>query len=231
MEASVGMALLLGLLLGARHAVDADHVVAITTIIGRNRGMLRSALVGLAWGAGHNLTLFGAGFVVLVLKLSIPHTFTLSAEFAVGVLLVILGVPLVWQLMRRKAHAHVHQHDDGSHFHLHSHADTPHHEHAHLRKPLLVGMLHGLAGSGALTLVALNTMPSLGQGLVFLAVFALGITATMIVLSGLIGLPFRLAAQISIRLGQWIQGAAGMGSIALGLLVMWQTGLAGKLFH
>jgi len=230
-EASVGMALLLGLLLGARHAVDADHVVAITTIIGRNRGMLRSALVGLAWGAGHNLTLFGAGFVVLVLKLSIPHTFTLSAEFAVGVLLVILGVPLVWQLMRRKAHAHVHQHDDGSHFHLHSHADTPHHEHAHLRKPLLVGMLHGLAGSGALTLVALNTMPSLGQGLVFLAVFALGITATMIVLSGLIGLPFRLAAQISIRLGQWIQGAAGMGSIALGLLVMWQTGLAGKLFH
>lgn len=231
MEASVGMALLLGLLLGARHAVDADHVVAITTIIGRNRGMLRSALVGLAWGAGHNLTLFGAGFVVLVLKLSIPHTFTLSAEFAVGVLLVILGVPLVWQLMRRKAHAHVHQHDDGSHFHLHSHADTPHHEHAHLRKPLLVGMLHGLAGSGALTLVVLNTMPSLGQGLVFLAVFALGITATMIVLSGLIGLPFRLAAQISIRLGQWIQGAAGMGSIALGLLVMWQTGLAGKLFH
>jgi len=196
-EASM-MALLLGLLLGARHALDADHVVAMTTIIGRNRGMLRSALVGLAWGAGHNLTLLGAGFAVLVLKLSIPHMLALSAEFAVGVLLVILGVPLVWQLMKRKAHAHVHQHDDESHFHLHFHADAPGHEHIHMRKPLLVGMLHGLAGSGALTLVVLNTMPSLGQGLLFLAVFAVGITATMIVLSGLIGLPFRLAARISI---------------------------------
>jgi hypothetical protein len=110
-------------------------------------------------------------------------------------------------------------------------ADTPGHNHAHVRKPLLVGMLHGLAGSGALTLLAINTMPSLGQGLVFLLVFSVGIMATMIVLSGLISLPFRLTARLSLRLNQWIHGVAGIISIVLGLLIMWQTGLAGNLFH
>lgn len=231
METSIWMAWLLGLMLGARHALDADHVVTITAIVSRNRSILRSALAGLAWSAGHNLTLFVTGLAVLILRLSLPPALILSAEFAVGALLVVLGAPLVWRLMKSKTHAHVHQHDNKSHFHVHSHADTSSHDHAHIRKPLLVGMLHGLAGSGALTLLVLNTMPSLGQGLLFLAVFTAGITVTMVLLSGLISLPFRVTARLSLRLNLWIQGVAGMGSIALGILIMWQTGLAGNLFH
>lgn len=231
MESSIWMALLLGLLLGARHALDADHVMTITAIIGRYRSILPSALVGLVWSIGHNFTLFVVALAVLVLRLSIPPTLALSAEFAVGALLVVLGAPMVWRLMKSKTHVHVHQHDNKSHFHVHSHADTRGHDHAHVRKPLLIGMLHGLAGSGALTLVVLTTMPSLGQGLLFLAIFAVGITVTMVMLSGLIGLPFRLTAGLSLRLNRWTQGVAGMVSIVLGFLIMWQTGLAGNPFH
>lgn len=230
-EANILTALFLGLLLGVKHALDADHVVAVTTIVSRSGSILRSALVGLSWGIGHTLTLFAAGFGVLVLKLTIPDKMALSMEFAVGVLLVLLGVPLLKQLVVSRAHIHPHQHMDKRHFHSHSHSDTAGHEHTHLRRPLLVGMLHGLAGSGALTLLVLNTMPSVAQGLAFLLVFGVGSILGMLVFSGLISIPFKLTARLSLRLNLWVHGAAGFISIVLGLLIMWQTGFAGGLFR
>ncbi len=230
-EANILTALFLGVLLGVKHALDADHVVAVTTIVSRSGSILRSALVGLSWGIGHTITLFAAGFAVLVLKLTIPDRMALSMEFAVGVLLVLLGVPLLKQLVVSRAHIHPHQHGDRRHFHSHYHADTPAHDHSHLKRPLLVGMLHGLAGSGALTLLVLNTMSSVAQGLVFLLVFGAGSILGMLVFSGLIGIPFKLTAGRSLRLNLWVHGAAGFISIVLGLLIMWQTGFAGDLFR
>jgi sulfite exporter TauE/SafE len=229
-EITVLTALLFGFLLGVRHALDADHIVAVTTIVSRTGSLLRSALVGLSWGLGHTFTLFAAGFLVLVLKLTIPDKLALSMEFVVGIFLVLLGVPLVWQLVVSRRHVHWHVHGDKRHLHSHFHDDTPEHDHQHIRRPLLMGMVHGLAGSGALTLLVLGTMSSVAQGLVFLLVFGVGSILGMVLFSGLIGLPFKFAAGLSLRLNLWLRGAAGLISMALGLFIIWQVAFVGGLF-
>ncbi len=218
-----------GFLLGVKHALDADHIVAVTTIVSRSRSLFRSALVGLSWGIGHTLTLFAVGFGVLVFKLTIPDRLVLSMEFIVGVILVLLGIPLIRQLVGR-THAHWHRHGDKHHLHSHSHDKAPDHDHRHIRRPLLIGMVHGLAGSGALTVLLLSTMSSVGQGLFFLLLFGIGSILGMLLFSGLIGLPFRLTSGLSLRLNLWVQGVAGLISILLGLSIMWQAGFIGSLF-
>ncbi len=229
-EITILTALLFGFLLGVRHALDADHIVAVTAIVSRTGSLLRSALVGLSWGLGHTITLFAAGFLVLVFKLAIPDKLALSMEFVVGLLLVLLGVPLVWQLVAGRRHIHWHAHGDRSHLHSHFHHDTPEHDHQHIRRPLLRGMVHGLAGSGALTLLVIGTMSSVAQGLVFLVVFGVGSILGMVLFSGLIGLPFRFAAGLSLRLNLWLRGAAGLISVVLGLVIIWQVAFVGGLF-
>jgi sulfite exporter TauE/SafE len=226
-EATVLAALFFGFLLGIKHALDADHIVAVTTIVSRSGSLLRSAIVGLSWGLGHTLTLFAAGLAVLVFRLTIPDKLSLGMEFAVGVMLVLLGAPLVWQLLKKKHHLHMHQHGESSHIHSHSHEETPEHEHKHIRRPLLMGMIHGLAGSGVLTLLVLNTMSSVGQGLVFLLVFGVGSILGMVLFSGAIGLPFRFISGRSRQLSIWLRGAAGSVSVVLGLVIMWQIAVAG----
>jgi len=229
-EVTLLTGLFFGFLLGIKHALDADHIVAVTTIASRSNSLIRSALVGLSWGIGHTLTLLIAGFVVLVFKLTIPDKLALSMEFVVGVVLIVLGVPLVRQLVTGRVHIHPHQHEDKRHLHSHSHSDTPEHAHQHIRRPLLIGMVHGLAGSGALTLLVLSTMPSVTEGLLFVLVFGVGSILSMLLFSGLIGLPFRFTAKLSLRLNLWVRGAAGLISIVLGLVIMWQTGFVAGLF-
>ncbi len=229
-EITVLTALPFGFLLGVKHALDADHIVAVTTIVSRSNSLLRAVLVGLTWGVGHTLTLFAAGFAVLVFKLVIPDRLALSMEFVVGVILVVLGVPLVRQLLTTRAHIHWHQHEDKRHLHSHSHYETPVHNHQPIRRPLLVGMVHGLAGSGALTLLVLSTMSSVVQGLFLLLLFGVGSILGMLVFSGLISLPFRLTSGFSLRLNLWVQGVAGVASIAFGLFIMWYTGFVSGLF-
>ncbi len=229
-EVTILTALSFGFLLGLKHALDADHIVAVTTIVSRSSGLLRAALAGLSWGIGHTLTLLAAGFAVLVFKLTIPDRLSLSMEFVVGVLLVLLGVPIIWRLVAGRAHVHVHRHEDERHLHSHSHNDTPKHDHAHIRRPLLVGIVHGLAGSGALVPLVLSTMSSVAQGLFFLLLFGMGSILGMLLFSGLISLPFRFTSGLSLRLNLWTQGVAGVISIVFGLFIMWQTGFVGGLF-
>ncbi len=219
-----------GFLLGIRHALDADHIVAVTTIVSRSRNLLHSVMVGLSWGIGHTLTLFAVGFGVLIFKLTIPDRLAVSMEFVVGIILVLLGVSVIRQLVADRAHVHWHQHGDKRHLHSHSHHETLGHDHGHIRRPLLIGMVHGLAGSGALTVLVLSTMSSMAQGLFFLLLFGVGSILGMLLFSGLIYLPFRLTAGLSLRLNLWFQGAAGLTSILFGLFIMWQTGFAGGLF-
>lgn len=187
-------------------------------------------LAGLSWGIGHALTLFAVGFAVLVFKLTIPDMLALSMEFVVGVVLVLLGAPLIRQLVTGRAHVHLHQHGDKQHLHSHSHDEIPGHGHRHIRRPLLVGMVHGLAGSGALTVLVLSAMPSVAQGLFFLLLFGVGSILGMLAFSGLISLPFRFTAGRSLQLNLWARGVAGVISIAFGIFMMWQTGFAGGLF-
>ncbi len=223
-------ALFFGFLLGIKHALDADHIVAITTIVSRSNSFLRSALVGLSWGIGHTLTLFVAGFAVLVLKLTIPDRLALSMEFVVGVALVLMGIPLIKRLVVLRTHAHLHQHEDKSYLDSHSHDDISSHHHKHIKRPLLMGMVHGLAGSGVLIPLVMGTMPSVAQGLFFLLLFGIGSIFGMIIFSGLIGLPFRFTAKFSMDFSLWVQGVAGAISVILGLFIMWQTVFVGGLF-
>jgi len=199
-------------------------------MISHSNSLLRSVLVGLSWGIGHNLTLFAVGFAVLVFKLTIPDRLVLSMEFIVGVVLVILGAPLIRQLLVGRTHVHLHQHGDKRHLHSHAHDETLGHEHRHIGRSLLVGMVHGLAGSGVLILLVVSIMSSVSQGLFFLLFFGVGSILGMVALSGLIGLPFRLTARFSLRLNLWVQGVAGLISILLGLSIMWQTGFVDGLF-
>ncbi|MDO8578233.1 MAG: hypothetical protein Q7R50_03535 [Dehalococcoidales bacterium] len=125
--------LLLGLLLGVRHAFDADHLVAVTTIVSDYKNPLRAVWVGISWGLGHTLTLFLAGILLLMLHIQMPPKMALGFEFLVGIMLLLLGTQTLLSFRRHKVHVHAHRHDGGSeHKHFHLHEATPDHAHAHL---------------------------------------------------------------------------------------------------
>src|SRR5574341_1584624 len=122
METSLVTTVGLGLLLGVEHGLDADHVVAVSTMVSQHRSLRRTSLVGIFWGLGHTATLFLVGLAVILFKLRIPDRLAQSMEFAVGLLLVGLGVSIVRGYFRGRVHAHTHRHEGRTHLHFHSHA-------------------------------------------------------------------------------------------------------------
>lgn len=237
MESTILATLLLGLVLGMQHALDADHLVAVSTIVSRHRNPFRAGLVGMFWGIGHTATLLMAGLAVIIFRLTIPDRLALSMEFLVGIVLVTLGAQILWQYRVRRVHAHRHRHEEEQepHLHFHSHADSPEHGHEHLtsrRKSLLVGMIHGMAGSAALMLIVLGTINSAWEGVAYILLFGAGSIAGMMAVSMLIGLPFALSAGRFTALNSGIRLAAGALSIALGFMVMYEIGFGeGLIFQ
>jgi high-affinity nickel permease len=225
MDFSLVTALGLGLSLGLRHALDADHVAAVSTLVARERGLARSCLLGAFWGAGHTLALLGAGIAVVGFKLTISPGLEAALERAVGLVLVLLGGhALLRALGGILVHEHQHTHGGVTHRHAHAHLGSPDAAHVHLvrlgGRPFLVGLLHGLAGSAALTLLVLGTIPSPIGALVYILVFGVGSTAGMLLLSGLVGLPVALMAPRAHRLQAAIQVVVGLGSAALGIWML-----------
>ncbi len=234
MDTTLLAAIALGFFMGMEHATDADHVVAVSTIVSQSRNPLRAAVVGVSWGMGHTITLALVGAPILILGLTIPPRLELAFEFMVGIVLVTLGVLVVRDWWRKQVHAHMHPHPATAHPHFHAHQENPGHGHEHrLRlelKPMVVGMFHGLAGSAALMLLVLSQVGSAAAGVAYIAIFGLGSIGGMLFLSTLIGLPFAITARNLSGLNRWIQAAAGVASIALGLVVMGEIGLAQGLF-
>jgi hypothetical protein len=231
--------LAVGFLLGARHALDADHVAAVSTLVSRHPSLRTSGLIGLCWGVGHTAVLLIVGAMVLVLKVAIPDAVALTLEFGIGALLVWLGVSLAVALFQQGWHLHPHQHDGAVHLHLHSHARSrsalkTDHEHPHWLaisvRPILVGMAHGLAGSATLMLVILSAVSSLWRGLLYIMVFGVGSILGMMALGLLISLPLVLSAAWSERAHIMVQGLASAGSIVLGVTMMVRIGLAQSPF-
>jgi nickel/cobalt transporter (NicO) family protein len=191
---------LLGLVLGVRHAFEPDHLAAMATLVSTQRGA-RTALTGAWWGAGHALTLLVVGGALLLFRARMPAPLAQSFEVLVALMLLYLGFRA---LTRRPAPSSGHTPPRAS------------------RRPFLVGVAHGLAGSGALTALALAAMPSWRSALVYLVLFGAGSLLAMALASGLLGWPLERAAH-SPRLQATVSSLAGVLSLATGLLWGWRS--------
>jgi hypothetical protein len=226
-----------GFVLGLKHALDADHLIAVSTIVSERKGVWRSSLVGALWGLGHTASLLVVGLAVIAFHFHIPEGFARTMEFGVALMLIILGGNVLWKIARGgKFHVHVHTHDAHIHLHPHiheaaelaTHAAADHHAHRVGKKPFFVGMVHGIAGSAALMLVVLATITSRPLALLYIGIFGLGSVGGMFLMSSLIGLPFALAARHD-RLSHRVRLCAGVLSVTFGLYYAWQIGVAGGL--
>lgn len=240
--------LTLGFVLGLKHALDADHLVAVSAIVSERKGFLSASVVGMLWGLGHTAALLAVGFLVLALRVQIPESIAAWMEFAVAVMIVGLGVNVLWKVSRGgRVHTHVHTHNTHLHAHPHLHSPGETHEHSfsHHRLPLswahgflhharsgkksiLIGMVHGMAGSAALMLVVLASIASTAVGIIYIAVFGLGSILGMLIMSTLISLPFVASAHRSERMNIVVRSIAGIVSVVFGLFLAWQIG--GGLF-
>ncbi len=255
--------LALGFFLGMRHATDADHVIAIATIVARGRTFRGSAMIGAVWGIGHTLTILAVGGAIIVLGIVIPPRLGLALEFAVGVMLILLGVMTLTgmgDVLRGRAaaarpgdaarqdghhhHAHgdfVHRHPGGesTHHHGKGDAETPV-ARLDLRfgglglyqwlRPLVIGVVHGLAGSAAVALLVLTAVRDPAWAMAYLLLFGAGTVAGMMAITVALAAPFVLTA--SLRNVNWqLRTASGLISFVFGLFLVYEIGFAaGGLF-
>ncbi len=227
-------ALVLGFLLGLKHATDADHVVAVSTIVGESRNVWRGVWIGGAWGLGHTTPLMILGIAILAFRglldgyESVAHFF----EFGVGVMLVLLGAQVFWNLARGRLHVHEHSHDASHHVHIHGTHDPAagaevesEHGFFHLGRPFFrvksfsIGIVHGLAGSAAVMLVLLQSLESFWAGLGYLILFGVGTVLSMAAITVLLGVPFSLVGNKGV-LSRAVSGVAGSASVLFGAALM-----------
>ena len=216
--------LLLGFVLGLRHATDADHVVAVTTIVTRDRTLGGAAKIGALWGAGHTLTILLVGGAMILFDLVIPARLGLALELSVGVMLVVLGAVSVRGGLRG--------HDHGEADAALARADR---RFGGMRvysaaRPVLVGVVHGLAGSAAVTLLVLGAIRNAAWAVGYLAVFGAGTIAGMALITTALAVPMTRARGAFERAGRWLGVAAGVASVALGVVVMYRIGIVDGLF-
>ena len=221
----------LGFVLGLRHALDADHLAALSTVLAERPTVQASTAIGLFWGLGHTLMLLCVGTLLLALNLTIPESMANLFEFAVGGMLVALGLSLARRMYREQWHVHTHEHGGQPHVHLHSHHVRADHTHGHWyqgsMRPLVIGMAHGLAGSAALMLVVLSTVTGIGQGIGYIVVFGVGSILCMAGVGAVLSLPVIYSVTVGPRAYWMVQGLACLASIGLGVVMMVRIGLGG----
>jgi ABC-type nickel/cobalt efflux system permease component RcnA len=227
--------LVLGLLLGLQHALEADHLAAVASLSARTTRLRDAATQGIFWGIGHTVTLLVIGGAALLLGARIGDRTALVLEMLVGLMLVGLGLDVLQRLWRNRIHLHVHRHGEKTHLHAHSHEAGAHHrddphDHRHPSKiplrPLLVGMTHGLAGSAALMVLVLGSIQSIWTGLLYIVLFGFGSIVGMTVLAVAISLPLRWSADNLQWTYRSLIGLLGLLTVGLGAVLMHQTGSA-----
>jgi hypothetical protein len=225
--------LLLGLVVGLRHALEADHLAAVTSLAAESRSLRQRIQIAAVWGSGHAAALTVLGGALVALGAALPAPLARGFEIAAGGMLVVLGVGVLRRVRKRRLHVHVHQHGDGvRHLHVHAHGDTARHdaaahEHRHLRgvlpRALLVGSVHGLAGSGALVLLAMQMIGSGLLALVYVACFAVGSILGMVAFSLVLTLPFALSPRLLERAAGRVEAVAGLVTISIGCWIALQA--------
>jgi sulfite exporter TauE/SafE len=203
MNESILAILGLGFVLGLKHATEADHLAAVSAIVSERQSMWQSASVGALWGIGHTLSLLVAGIFVIAFGVAIPPRVANVLEFVVALMIIFLGARLLYIILRGWNTAHVHEHAQ-----------------ARNMRPMLVGVVHGLAGSAALTLLVLAEVVRNGTavlGFVYLLIFGLGSIGGMLLMSSLIGLPIALGVRFFQRILLPLRVLAGVFSTTFGL--------------
>jgi sulfite exporter TauE/SafE len=222
--------LFFGLVLGVRHALEADHVAAVAALASRARSFGDYVKLAGAWGVGHAVAIVLFGSAVIALGVSLPEAVARGFEVAVGVVLIALGIDVLRRVRRERVHFHVHDHGDG-HVHVHAHAhdsvakvhDAAAHQHAHpqgaLRRAVFVGGVHGLSGSAALLLLPLAGNGSVAQAVAYLAVFGIGTIIGMILFSVSLAVPLRLSARHLGSTLRVVEATLGVVTVAIGCWV------------
>ncbi len=230
--------LLFGFLLGMRHAIEADHIAAVASLTSTTNSVRKGVQQGMAWGLGHTLTLFLFGSIVLFVTDIVPQEVVSKIELAVGIMLIALGADVLRRVISERIHFHSHSHQrtngkTSTHFHAHSHKGesttsshaTNSHRHNHPQgfpvRALLVGLMHGMAGSAALILLTLQTLSSPWLGLVYIAVFGIGSIFGMGLFSLVIAVPLGAARQLT-WLYNGLQTVIGISTIGLGAYTIFQ---------
>jgi high-affinity nickel permease len=250
--------LALGFFLGMRHATDPDHVIAVTTIVSRQRSIRHAALIGVLWGLGHTITILAVGSAIILFDIVIPARVGLTMELSVGLMLILLGILNLSGFMRwitytftpsQMAH-HSHPHGHGDYVHTHPHGHSPEkHGHAenatpvgwmdrtfgrlgfyHFVRPLAVGIVHGLAGSAAVALLVLTTIRVPFWAILYLLVFGLGTVAGMMLITAAIAVPFTLSESRFARLNRGMALVSGLVSLVFGLFIVYRMGFVNGLF-
>lgn len=216
--------LLFGFLLGIRHALEADHVAAVAALATRSTSRRELLSLAAGWGTGHTLTILAMGTVAIAVGATLSAANEALLERAVGVVLVAMGGDVLRRAIGRGAHAHAHAHDDGAlHVHLHLHEGEPAHDHEHGQgntvRALLMGTLHGLAGSAALLLVALPQARTAAEAMAYLAIFGIGSIGGMMAFSLALSFPLRLASRTGgAMIG--LEGVLGSATVLVGLRIL-----------
>ena len=224
----------LAFLIGMGHALEADHVAAVSAMAVREKRRSSIVRTGAVWGLGHAITLTIFAGAALMLGVSFKAELVGWLEFLVGLMLMGLGGHILYRLVRDRVHVHMHRHERGhAHFHAHSHVgealevhDPASHDHGHGPFPfksLLVGMMHGLAGSAALLVLTASSAPTPAMALMYMALFGLGSIMGMAALSAIIAVPIALSARVLTWANRGIHLGTGLATFALGVYTVYDV--------
>jgi high-affinity nickel-transport protein len=249
--------IVIGFFLGMRHATDPDHVIAVSTIVTQQRNSKRAALIGIAWGLGHTVTIFAVGSAIILFGLVIPARMGLAMELSVGLMLILLGgwnllsftrmVPVV-ATPADTVHSHPHTHGDYIHTHVHGHGPSAHSHNPEQNplarldrtlgkltvyqflRPLVVGIVHGLAGSAAVALLILASIRNSSWAIAYLLVFGVGTIAGMMLITMSIASAFRFVGHRFQDLGRRLALVSGVISVVFGLVLAYQICIVQGIF-
>jgi high-affinity nickel permease len=232
--------LILGFFLGMRHATDPDHVIAVTTIVAKQRGVAKAGIIGVLWGMGHTLTIFLVGAAIILFKVAIPPRLGLSMEFVVGLMLILLGIlnltgVLRWLQLRFTPNLLTIPAEDVD---VPATASGRNWLERNLRemglynalRPLVIGTVHGLAGSAAVAILVMTTIADPWWAIAYLLLFGLGTVAGMAAMTTAMAFPIVYTGRKMFRWNQWITVGSGLLSVAFGMFISFQIGIGGGLF-
>ncbi|MCK2002520.1 sulfite exporter TauE/SafE family protein [Peribacillus frigoritolerans] len=209
MEMSLLLVLAIGFVLGIKHALEPDHIIAVSTIASQSKKIWKSSLAGVFWGIGHTLTLLVFGVILILLKNEIPEAWAMSLEFLVGIMLVYLGITTIFSWKQTKQHDHTGR--------------------ATYMKSMLVGIVHGLAGSAAMVLLTLSTIDAAWQGAIYIIIFGVGTCIGMLLFTTILSIPF-VTSSSSKKVNHLLIRLTGVISTLFGIYYMYNLGINEELF-